>query len=53
MAELKLLHELGEGVLTLVLNRPAKLNAIDNDLAGLLLEAVNTAACDPARKPPI
>lgn len=36
-----------DAVLTLVLNRPDKLNAIDNDLAAALLDALNAAALDP------
>lgn len=43
-----LLHESGSGVLTLTLNRPDKLNAIDNPLAEALLDALNAAATDPA-----
>ena len=47
MLEPKLLSMLVDGVLTLTLNRPAKLNAIDNGLAGALLDALRTAADDP------
>lgn len=49
MVEPKLLSMLGDGVLTLTLtlNRPAKLNAIDNDLAASLLDALRAAADDP------
>jgi 2-(1,2-epoxy-1,2-dihydrophenyl)acetyl-CoA isomerase len=47
-AEPTLLSTLDEGVLTLTLNRPAKLNAIDNDLAAALLEALRAAAKEPA-----
>lgn len=36
------------GVLTLTLNRPDKLNAIDNPLADALLDALRSAAADPA-----
>lgn len=36
------------GVLTLTLNRPEKLNAIDNPLADALLDALRSAAADPA-----
>lgn len=36
------------GVLTLSLNRPHKLNAIDNHLAQRLLDALNAGATDPA-----
>lgn len=43
----KLLQQLDEGVLTLTLNRPDKLNAIDNELAGALLQALEKAAEDP------
>lgn len=35
------------GVLTLTLNRPEKLNAIDNPLADALLDALRSAAADP------
>ena len=35
------------GVLTLTLNRPDKLNAIDNPLAEALLDALRSAATDP------
>lgn len=44
----KLLQQLDEGVLTLTLNRPDKLNAIDNELAGALLQALEKAAEDPS-----
>lgn len=37
-----------DGVLTLTLNRPAKLNAIDNDLAAALLDGLRSAADAPA-----
>lgn len=43
-----LLSECSDGVLTLTLNRPAKLNAIDNDLARALLAALQSAAGDPS-----
>ena len=43
-----LLHTTDAGVLTLTLNRPDKLNAIDNPLAEALLDALNAAATDPA-----
>lgn len=36
------------GVLTLTLNRPDKLNAIDNPLSDALLDALRSAAADPA-----
>lgn len=38
-----LLSTLDQGVLTLTLNRPAKLNAIDNALAAALLQALQSA----------
>lgn len=47
MAESTLLSTLDKGVLTLTLNRPAKLNAIDNALAAALLEELQAAANDP------
>ena len=40
------LDELAEGVLTLTLNRPAKLNAITNGMIALLLEHLDRAAED-------
>lgn len=43
----KLLCELDRGVLTLTLNRPDKRNAIDNELAQALLDALRAAADDP------
>lgn len=46
MAEPTLLSTLGKGVLTLTLNRPAKLNAIDNALAAALLEELQAAGND-------
>ncbi|MFT3817234.1 MAG: enoyl-CoA hydratase-related protein [Rubrivivax sp.] len=48
MVEPTLLSALDNGVSTLTLNRPAKLNAIDNALAAALLEALQAAAGDPA-----
>ena len=48
MNEPCLLTDTHEGVLTLSLNRPDKLNAIDNDLAQRLLDALNAGAADPA-----
>lgn len=48
MHEPKLLIEREEGVLTLVLNRPDKLNAIDNELATALLDALGSATVDPS-----
>ena len=48
MAEKTLLTTLDQGVLTLSLNRPAKLNAIDNPMAAALLEELKAAADDPA-----
>lgn len=46
MTEPSLLIARDAGVLTLTLNRPAKLNAIDNDLAGRLLDALQASADD-------
>src|SRR4051794_28840335 len=48
MVEPTLLSALDGGVLTLTLNRPSKLNAIDNTLAEALLEALQAAAGNPA-----
>ena len=42
-----LISDLHDGVLTLTLNRPDKLNAINNDLALRLLDALRAAAADP------
>lgn len=47
MAEPALLSTVDNGTLTLTLNRPEKLNAIDNPLAAALLEALRSAALDP------
>lgn len=46
MASTHLIHQCDGGVLTLTLNRPDKLNAIDNPLAEALLDALNAAATD-------
>jgi 2-(1,2-epoxy-1,2-dihydrophenyl)acetyl-CoA isomerase len=43
MADTKLLTEIRGGVMTLSLNRPGKLNAIDNDLARDLLASIAAA----------
>lgn len=48
MNETCLLTDTHGGVLTLSLNRPDKLNAIDNHLAQALLDALNAGATDPA-----
>ena len=48
MAEPKLLTEARDGILTLTLNRPDKLNAIDNELAADLLQALDAAGSDDA-----
>lgn len=48
MPATKLLTDLRDGVLTLTLNCPEKLNAIDNDLARSLLQALNAGAIDNA-----
>jgi 2-(1,2-epoxy-1,2-dihydrophenyl)acetyl-CoA isomerase len=47
MVEPTLLSTLDNGVLTLTLNRPAKLNAIDTVLAAALLEELRAAADKP------
>ena len=44
----KLLLHAEAGVLTLALNRPHKLNAIDNQMAEALLDALAAAATDPS-----
>ena len=46
MSETKLFTESRDGVLTLTLNRPEKLNAIDNDLSRSLLQALEAGAAD-------
>lgn len=46
MTDPKLILERNGGVLTMVLNRPGKLNAIDNDLAVSLRDALDAAALD-------
>lgn len=46
MTEPKLLTEHNDGVMTLILNRPGKLNAIDNELAASLRQAIDSAALD-------
>jgi len=47
MSNSKLLLERADAVLTLVLNRPDKLNAIDNELADQLLDGLSVAETDP------
>ena len=48
MASFKLIKRAQDGVLTLSLNRPEKLNAIDNDLSRDLLSALAMANSDPS-----
>ena len=48
MSEPRLLVECRDGVMVLTLNRPAKLNAIDNELARELLRAIADAGRDDA-----
>ena len=48
MAPPKLISSLHGGVLALSLNRPEKLNAIDNDLSRALLDAFDAARGDPS-----
>lgn len=47
MSSGKVLLELRDGVMTATLHRPDKLNAIDNDMARELLEAVGAAGGNP------
>lgn len=47
-ASSKLLTHIEQGVLTLALNRPEKLNAIDNELADALLQALQAARANAA-----
>lgn len=46
----KLLCDIRDGIMTLSLNRPEKLNAIDNDLSRALLKAVHAASEDSSVK---
>ena len=46
MKQPNLLVETASGVTTLTLNRPQKLNAIDNDLAQAILDALESIASD-------
>lgn len=46
MTQPRLLIEAADGLATLTLNRPDKLNAIDNELAQAILSALNSAASD-------
>jgi 2-(1,2-epoxy-1,2-dihydrophenyl)acetyl-CoA isomerase len=46
MPEPKLLTDIRDGVLTLTLNRPDKLNAIDNELSTSLLQALDAGSAD-------
>jgi 2-(1,2-epoxy-1,2-dihydrophenyl)acetyl-CoA isomerase len=48
MASSKLIMSVQDGVMTLSLNRPEKLNAIDHDLSRALLSAFVTANSDPS-----
>lgn len=48
MTHSTLLVDVSAGVMTLTLNRPEKLNAIDNGLAQALLETIESAAADSA-----
>lgn len=48
MAPSRLIMSVQDGVLTLSLNRPEKLNAIDNDLSRDLLSALTTASSNPS-----
>lgn len=50
MTDQKLLTKQDAGVLTLVLNRPHKLNAVDNDLASQLQKSLAAAATDASVK---
>ena len=46
MTQSKLLVEIKDGLATLTLNRPDKLNAVDNELAQAVLTALGSAASD-------
>ena len=46
MTQSTLLVDVSDGVMTLTLNRPDKLNAIDNGLAQALLDAIDATAAD-------
>lgn len=48
MTQPKLLVQINDGLATLTLNRPDKLNAIDNELAQAILSALETAASNDA-----
>jgi 2-(1,2-epoxy-1,2-dihydrophenyl)acetyl-CoA isomerase len=48
MSAPNLLASHADGILTLTLNRPEKLNAIDNGVASALLEALQSASADDA-----
>ena len=48
MTSPKLLTQLADGIMTVSLNRPDKLNAIDNELARALLAAIDQASRDDA-----
>lgn len=48
MTQSTVLTEVSDGVMTLTLDRPAKLNAIDNDVAQSLLDAIHAAGADAA-----
>ena len=48
MTSPKLLTQLADGIMTVSLNRPGKLNAIDNELARALLAAIDQASRDDA-----